>query len=115
MPQRRSTASSRLAEQLRARREAILEDWQARVRARHGQARQISSVALRDHVPELLDRIVDLLEHPTERGVERFMAEPATEHTLQRLELGFGLEQVLSEYGLFRRAILGSGNRRERA
>jgi signal transduction histidine kinase/PAS domain-containing protein len=96
----------KLSELLRRRREAILQDWEARVRASHPKARALHRSALRDSLPELFDRLIELVEQPSQAALEGFTASLATEHAQQRVDHGFGINEVISEYALFRAAIL---------
>jgi len=52
--------SHRLADFLRTHRDAILEAWEAEVRELPA-ARVLSQVALRDHLPLLLEAIADMM------------------------------------------------------
>ncbi|QDE72748.1 histidine kinase [Myxococcus xanthus] len=89
------------AEFLRAHQEEVLEDWQRAMRAFHvGHAAQPSW--LLDHMPQLLNMLADLIDH----GPDEILTTVPDEHAMSRLDAGFDLGQVASEYALLRKCIL---------
>lgn len=112
LPRRRETpldspgaAPARLCDFLQGRREQILRAWAERVRGTLA-AEPLSEPALRDHVPELLDRLVEVLRDSSpERNVE--LGELPRIHALQRLDVGFDLRAVCAELAALRETVLG--------
>src|SRR5260370_23627950 len=99
----------RLGAFVRRHRDRILERWMERARS-IAVARQLSWVQLRDTIPELIDDIAQATEEqPLGRHVDSAAAplRAATSHAIDRLAVGFDLNQVFAEYTAFRLAILG--------
>ena len=102
-----------LAEVLRERRGEILEAWQRSVKADASiGAGNVSSPHLRDHVPNLLDALIEALAR--RREGERAEAAHALTSTLlpyshahERLVQGYSLGGVLRELAHLRTQILG--------
>jgi PAS domain S-box-containing protein len=103
--------SQRLADFLRAHRDAILEAWEAEVRQLPA-ARALSQVALRDHLPLLLEAIADMMVQPAPPAAEEALGNVPDIHALERLGEGFDLRQVVTEYRLLRRCVLRMGAER---
>lgn len=90
---------------LRGRREEVLRSWQQAIRSLPP-ARCLEPSRLLDHVPALLDRIVELTEQ-AERGEPVGPPECIPDmHALERLDEGFDLNEVITEYRLLRRCLL---------
>jgi PAS domain S-box-containing protein len=94
----------RLCDFIRDQRALILEDWERAVRLLPCN-RESSHPRLLDHLPWLLDRVAELVEgvHTGEQGALEELPEA---QVLQRLDVGFDLEQVTREYSLLRTCIL---------
>jgi PAS domain S-box-containing protein len=90
----------RLAELLRVHRAQILDEW-TRLECAETPARRLSREAMLDHIPALLDRLAALAASGHPAGP---LPEPDI-HALQRLEEGFELEEVATEFRLLRRSI----------
>src|SRR2546423_6260568 len=98
----REAMDIRLSEFLRAHREQILELWEGDIRALP-KARPLERPFLRDHVPELLDRIAALCEERASGGVPDTAPRRTAEiHAFARLDQGFDLGEVALEYSLLR-------------
>jgi PAS domain S-box-containing protein len=95
----------RLAEFLLTHREAILEAWEGEVRCLPVAA-SLSKVALRDHLPLLLECIAALMKRPREVEVAAGLGSVPDIHALERLGEGFDLRQVVMEYRLLRRCVV---------
>jgi PAS domain S-box-containing protein len=89
-----------LAELLRVRGPEILAEWEARVR-RFPAAAALGSPALRDHVPEILDRIAEGVDASTTA-----LDEVAEDHAIARLTEGFDVATVTSELTELRDVVL---------
>jgi RsbT co-antagonist protein rsbRD N-terminal domain len=95
---------SRLCDFLRDRRDEIIADWTKRMRAL-SPARDLSDPAIIDHLPKILTRIADVVA-AAHTGRTASLGELPKEHAVDRLGRGFDLDQIVTEYGLLRRAIL---------
>ncbi len=101
-----------LAEVLRARRTEILDAWQRTVQSDAAiRPNNVSAPHLRDHVPDLLDALIDALEHRGEG--ERAAAAHALSakllpysHATERIVEGYSLGGVLRELAHLRTQIL---------
>ncbi|AKJ01352.1 PAS domain S-box-containing protein [Archangium gephyra] len=94
----------RLCDFIREHRTLILEEWERAARVLP-EARRLSHPRLLDHLPPLLERMADRVES-VHTGVPGSLEEWPEIHALQRLDVGFGLEQVTHEYSLLRTCIL---------
>ncbi len=90
-----------LAEFLRRNRDRILSDWEAAVRTLPAAA-GLDSQTLRDRIPVLLDRIAASVE----RGAPPPPDESAESHAIERIEVGFSVEELTHEYALLRKTLL---------
>jgi signal transduction histidine kinase len=92
----------RLAAFIRANRQQILDEWVKAV-SELPSAHGLNAPTIRDHIPELLDALVESIERndvtaiPT-RGLPRL-------HAALRLREGYDLRQVVAEYRTLRRVI----------
>jgi len=91
----------RAADFLRAHREELLTEWEHSVQALYAERGERPSW-VRDHIPELLTLLADAIEH----GPEGLGTALSDEHALTRLDEGFDLGEVASEYALLRKCIL---------
>ncbi|WP_127143559.1 sensor histidine kinase [Pelagibacterium montanilacus] len=108
----------RLADFIRENSEPIVADWVTFAQTRTPAADDMSKLALKDHVVELLAFIADDLETPqskTEqvrksRGLDddssEFMRSAAEIHAALRLADGFDIDQVVSEYRALRASVV---------
>jgi PAS domain S-box-containing protein len=94
----------RLCDFIRHYRARILEEW-AREACLLPGARALSRPQLLDHLPQLLDRLANVVE-TVHTGEHRTLEEFPEVHALDRLDAGFDLEQVANEYALLRTCIL---------
>jgi PAS domain S-box-containing protein len=101
--------SIRLSVFIRRRQREIVALWTERVR-KLSPARHVSSRALVDHVPIILDHIAEALEPGEGEGEGEASAAAIgrgpTTHALERLRRGYDLEEVIQEYTLLRCCIL---------
>ncbi len=106
MPEQPSTAAAphRLADLLRERKNEILASWETIVR-RMVVAQRLTRPLLLDHMPGYLDDLVHFIDD-TRAG---FDPQPPDQyprlHALERLEIGYDLAQVVSEYAAIRTCI----------
>lgn len=94
----------RLCDFIRSHRARVLEAWAVEACRLPGLP-GLSRPQLLDHLPELLDRIANVVE-TVHTGEHRTLEEFPEVHALDRLDAGFDLEQVASEYALLRTCIL---------
>lgn len=96
-----------MADFLRARHGEILAKWESAVRALPI-ARTLDRPRLLDHIPKILDMIADLVDKgATEGGRHQHLPEAAPDiHALERLDEGYDLAAVASEYAVLRACIL---------
>ncbi len=100
--ERCGTGPSRLCDFLRDCREYILEEWERLVRL-EPDAQPLSSPALRDHFPDLLDSISEVVRSVHEEVPGRPSLDSLPElHALDRLNAGFDLRTVVKELALLR-------------
>lgn len=105
-------APAELAAHLHVHREAIIVAWEQRVLAdsRIPEARELSEPALRNHVPELLDRLVEEIERGDAEGaLDASPAEVASrDHARERFSQHYSLQSTIREWAHFRRTFLDS-------
>jgi PAS domain S-box-containing protein len=94
----------RLCEFIRDARDRILEEWTREARLLPG-AQGLSRPQLLDHLPDLLERLSSVVE-TVHTGEHQTLEDLPEQHALDRLDAGFDLEQVTSEYALLRACIL---------
>ncbi|WP_233262190.1 ATP-binding protein [Vitiosangium sp. GDMCC 1.1324] len=94
----------RLCDFIRVSQSLILAEWEREARS-HPYSQGLSRPRLLDHLPDLLDRMANMVEtlHTGERQSMEGLPEV---HALERLEVGYDLEQVAHEYALLRACIL---------
>jgi signal transduction histidine kinase len=100
-----------LADLLRERREELIRRWTERVCSdpRLGKARRLSEPELHDHVPQIIDDLVRVLEASQAseaRGRDLGSSAAAEEHARSRRARGFRLDDTLREFSHFRAALL---------
>lgn len=87
----------RLAHLLRDNSDEVLASWESIVRTLSA-ARRLSQPALRDHMPDVILWLSSRLEQPS----ASFPHEQALEHAHERIDEGFDLSEVISEYAVLR-------------
>ena len=102
---RAGAAPRRLADFLRQHRDEIFGDWERAVRELRA-ARNLEHPALIDHLPTFLNEVCLYLEqlHAGEAASPPRSAPRL--HAVERLELGFDLEDVVAEYAILRGSIV---------
>lgn len=94
----------RLCDFIRDRQEDILVAWEMLAR-QQPHAGDLSGPLLRDHLPELLRRIADVVQTVHTGGAESLEGVPDL-HAIARLDLGFDLGAVVTEFKLLRSSVL---------
>jgi two-component system phosphate regulon sensor histidine kinase PhoR len=97
--------SKKLAALIRAGKEELLATWRTEVRELPS-ARRLDVPTLNDHIPGLLDELADSLELGDDRTIaENLRDGTPPEHGAQRVEDGFDIIEVVSEYNILRGCI----------
>jgi hypothetical protein len=95
---------------VRQYRNAILAEW--RLVARELPiARELSSVSLVDHIPDLLDEVADIADEVAADGDVRGTVQTARYHALDRLAQGFDVTLVVTELSMLRGAAMAVWSR----
>ena len=97
-------ARSRLSDFLYAHQAEIIALWTQRARKLSPTA-GLSDAAVIEHVPVILRRIADVVAS-AHTGEAVSMGTLPEDHAVDRLGRGFDLDQIVTEYGLLRRALL---------
>lgn len=95
---------TRLHKFLLARCDDIVAAWMKGAREL-SPARLMSSRALSDHVPQILERIAGLIEARL-AGQPASLGDGPKAHAIERLARGYSLEEVIKEYTLLRHCVL---------
>jgi signal transduction histidine kinase len=103
-PNPRPSKTLWLSDFIRARKPEILADWVSAVRALPI-ARELPHPVLLDHLPALLDRIADMAD-ADDGDRPSVPADASAAHALMRLEEGYDLGEVVTEYAVLRETIL---------
>lgn len=99
----------RAAERLRRAREAVLAEWERRVRAVIPVANRHHPAALRDSLPELVDRIAESMATG-----DTTLLSTAAEHGRERAEQGeYTIEQVIREHHVLEQVMVANLGRDE--
>jgi PAS domain S-box-containing protein len=101
---RGSEGRLRMCDFIRDHHARILEEWTREARRLPG-VQGLSRPQLLDHLPQLLYRLARVVE-TVHTGEYRTLEELPEVHALDRLDAGFDLQQVASEYALLRACIL---------
>ena len=98
---------ARLCDVLCADREAILDEWEAAVRASESRSAALERADLRDDIPRFLDRLVAALD-PDDPAGRRDAVDPGTTgaHARHRLVFGVELRHLIQEYRLLRHTLM---------
>jgi signal transduction histidine kinase len=87
---------------LRASKDDVLREWETQVRSLPA-ASDLSRPALRDHMPELVERLADAIAQGDETATPLDNVPAA--HAVGRIEAGYDLRQVIAEYRVLRDVI----------
>jgi signal transduction histidine kinase len=93
-----------LAALIRRERNTLLARWREEVRQLAG-AHELDVPTLNDHIPDLLEELADELEAHTEESMVGELKKNSVIHGLDRLRLGFDVEEVVAEYNALRGVI----------
>ena len=94
-----------LATLIRQKRDELLAHWRGEVR-RLPIAQHLDAPTLNDHIPDLLEELACELEASCDETlIEAHMKENPVIHGLERLRIGFDVEEVVAEYNVLRDAM----------
>ena len=93
-----------LAGLIRRERDALLGQWRQEVR-QLSVAHHLDVPTLNDHIPDLLEELADELEAYSEESMIGELKKNSVIHGLDRLRLGFDIEEVVGEYNALRGVI----------
>jgi two-component system phosphate regulon sensor histidine kinase PhoR len=94
----------KLATLIRQERDTLLAQWRQEVR-RLSVAHNLDVPTLNDHIPELLEELADELEAYVDESMIGELKKNSVIHGLDRLRLGFDVEEVVGEYNALRGVI----------
>jgi two-component system, OmpR family, phosphate regulon sensor histidine kinase PhoR len=94
-----------LAALLRKESDALMADWRSEIRQLEV-AKHLDIPTLNDHVPDLIEELACELEACSDETVIEGLKDNPAIHGLDRLELGFDVEEVVGEYNALRGVIL---------
>lgn len=106
MPTTHAADPRRLADFIRDRRDRIVEEWISVVGGMRP-AKGLSRPVLLDHIPEFLEGLSAFVGEVREGHDVAPSQELPTIHALERLDLGYDLTEVVSEYSALRKSIVG--------
>jgi signal transduction histidine kinase len=95
---------SELATLIRRERDTLLAEWRHEVR-RFAVAHGLDVPTLNDHIPDLLEELADELEAHSDDSMVGELKKNSVVHGLDRLRLGFDVEEVVAEYNALRGVI----------
>jgi two-component system phosphate regulon sensor histidine kinase PhoR len=93
-----------LATLIRRERDTLLAEWRHEVRC-FAVAHELDVPTLNDHIPDLLEELADELEAHKEESMVGELKKNSVVHGLDRLRLGFDVEEVVAEYNALRGVI----------
>jgi hypothetical protein len=93
-----------LAALIRRERDTLLARWREEVRQLAG-AHELDVPTLNNHIPDLLEELADELEAHTDESMVGELKKTSVVHGLDRLRLGFDVEEVVAEYNALRGVI----------
>ncbi|HXG84495.1 MAG TPA: sensor histidine kinase [Pyrinomonadaceae bacterium] len=93
-----------LAALIRRERDTLLAEWRKEVR-QLSMARNLDVPTLNDHIPGLIEELADQLEMQVEGSMIGELKKNSVIHGLDRLRLGFDIEEVVGEYNALRGVI----------
>jgi signal transduction histidine kinase len=93
-----------LAALIRRERATLLVEWRREVQ-QLSVARNLDVPTLNDHIPDLLEELADELEAHIDESMIGELKKTSVTHGLDRLRLGFDVEEVVGEYNALRGVI----------
>lgn len=93
-----------LAKLIRRERDTLLSEWRQEVR-QLSVAHNLDVPTLNDHIPDLLEELADELEAYSDESMIGELKKNSVSHGLDRLRIGFDIEEVVAEYNALRGVI----------
>ena len=93
-----------LAALIRRERDTLLDQWRQEVR-QLSVAHNLDVPTLNDHIPDLLEELADELDAHVDESMVGELKKNSVVHGLDRLRLGFDIEEVVAEYNALRGVI----------
>jgi two-component system phosphate regulon sensor histidine kinase PhoR len=94
-----------LASLIKQQRDTLLSRWRQQVKQLPS-ARSLDTPTLNDHIPQLLDELIDALQSKPEQTIPESLVEGSPPiHGLQRFWEGYDIEEVVAEYNILRGCI----------
>ncbi len=103
---------NKLAAFIRQERDALLAEWRLEVR-QLPVARDLDVPTINDHLPDLLEELACELEASSDETMIEGLKESPVIHGLERLRIGFDVEEVVAEYNALRSVIQNLAERHD--
>ena len=101
----RATGQSELALLIRQERDGLISTWRRQVKQLPS-ARNLDTLTLNDHIPQLLDELADALNSRSDQKIPGALARGSPPvHGLERFREGYDIEAVVAEYNILRGCI----------
>jgi len=101
----RATGQFKLAVLIRQQRDVLLSTWRQQVK-HLASAQNLNTPTLNDHIPQLLDELVDALNSSAGRRIPEALAQGSSPvHGFERFREGYDIQEVVAEYNILRGCI----------
>ena len=98
----RATGQVELAALIRQQRDVLLSIWRQQVKHLDS-AQNLDTPTLNDHIPQLLDELVDALNSSSDRRIPETLAKGSSPvHGFERFREGYDIQEVVAEYNSLR-------------
>jgi two-component system phosphate regulon sensor histidine kinase PhoR len=101
----RATGQFELAALIRQQRDVLLSTWREQVK-HLASAQNLDTPTLNDHIPQLLDELVDALNSSSGQRIPEALAQGSPPvHGFERFREGYDIQEVVAEYNILRGGI----------
>jgi signal transduction histidine kinase len=101
----RATGQLELTALIRQQRDVLLSTWRQQVK-HLASAQKLDTPTLNDHIPQLLDELVDALNSSAGRRIPEALAKGSPPvHGFERFREGYNIQEVVAEYNILRDCI----------
>src|SRR5215510_1624373 len=101
----RVTGQFELAALIRQQTDFLLSTWRQQVK-HLASAQKLDTPTLNDHIPQLLDELVDALNSSADRRIPEALAKGSPPvHGFERFREGYNIQEVVAEYNILRGCI----------